>query len=440
MAIEANLLLPLRHQWVDPPNRIVGLFTDLTLYAEALSLAAEQGAMTVDSLRSELSPRLQKMAFVSSQGKRTVTDLVRELHTFGWLNILSKNENAIKSASYGISDKGQQALQLSKRDETAFLRLLAVKMHEAYVIPGWFIARLWDINPNGGEVIVPTPLFDWRPSSEEWENGDWGDELRYQTLRAAKSVRHVSPCAFPIRDSDWLREVEKAWVRLSTLQPRVKAHNVRYSPRRRLALAMREASVSMLFGSKPYDSHGPDFSGRRSPIHPRTYMGWCPRLEALELIFYTDWHPLISGRLLFPTSVFRETANKERFEPIRAITNPEQATLWLHQPQWDVTRNLFLETLISVHAAVAKQVGAMYVSLLDVRDEVCRQLRISSLVFDRFLELGMRELPSSDFSWSISVETDIRAEQSSRVGQLRRPVYLSKVPHSLIALAHITGN
>ena len=68
---------------------------------------------------------------------------------------------------------------------------------------------------------------------------------------------------------------------------------------------------------------------------------------------------------------------------------------------------------------------------------MCRQLRLSSLGFDRFLERAVRELPVGDFPWSVALETDVLEGQSSGAGQLRRPVYLEGVPHTLIALARL---
>ncbi len=427
-------------RWPLPRSREVGLFTDLTLYAEALALAQEYGAVTVSLLQRDLGQRMQKMRLVLRQSERTVERLMRELRYFDWLKPRPGSAEKLSTAPHVITSEGQQALTLSRKDARAFHRLLTVKMQQVYVIPGWFTARLWQINPKGqGEVILPAPLDDWRPSSRDWNDTAWDKTLHTQTLAAAQQARRASLNAFPIHDEDWLSAVQRAWDRLSTLKPRSqrKRGPTSYSPRTRLALAMREASVGLLFDRVPYGADEPDFPGSRPPIYLRTFMGWCPRLEALEMIFYTDWHPQVAGRLLFPTSVFRPSAPEEQFEQLDKIRHPNGDPLWLHQPTWDIMRTSFLNTLIAVHQHQMMRSGALYVSMLDVRDEVCRQLRLSSLCFDRFLEQAVRELPTSDFPWSVAVETDIREEQSSGAGQLRRPVYLGGVPHTLIALARL---
>ncbi len=383
---------------------------------------------------------MQKRRLVQRQSKRTVERLMRELRYFDWLQPRPISGEKLITTPHVITSEGQKALALSQKDARAFRRLLTVKMQRVYVIPGWFIARLWQINPTGqGEVILPTPLDGWRPSSKDWNDNTWDKTLHTQVLAVAQRARESSPDAFPIRDEAWLSTVRRAWDRLSALKPRSKRKrgSATYRPRARLALAMREAGVGLLFDRAPYGADEPDFSGDRPPIYPRTFMGWCPRLETLEMLFYTDWHPQVPGRLLFPTSVFRSSAPKERFEPLEDVQQPNGDLLWLHQPTWVAMQKLFLDTLISVYQYQATRSVSRYVSLLDVRDEVCRQLRLSSLCFDHFLEQAVRELPGSDFPWSVALETDVLEGQSSGAGQLRRPVYVEDVPHTLIALARL---
>jgi hypothetical protein len=430
--------------WDPPRSRDVGLFTDLTLYAEALQLAQEQGTVTASYLQRELRQRLLGLLLVKQQSPRAVQDLIRELRQFGWLEPLDGSGRPLASAPHMLTEAGSKALTLSKSHPHAFHRRLAVAMHQLYVIPGWFVARLWQINSDGqGEVILPIPLPGWRPRSRGWAEWEWNNELEEQTLAVLHQAQRASTTAFPVAESDWLLAVEQAWERLSTLKPRGLQTNktrepaARYRPRRRLTQAMREAAVGLLFGSVPYGSDKPDFSSQRPPLYPRTFMAWCPRLEVLEMIFYTDWHPQVPGRLLFPTAVFRSEAPESRFELLTQIVHANDTSLWLHQPQWEELREEFCQTLVAVHQHISARVNSLYISLLDVRDEVCRQLRLSAAKFDEFLTLALDESLYSKLPLSISVETDIREEQRSGSGLLRRPVYIRDVPHALIALARL---
>ena len=426
-------------QWPEPKSRDVGLFADLRLYAEALELSLAYGAVSLPFLKREMGQRLTMMRLVLRQSERAVEGLLRELRAFGWLQTPPGSRESASTAPHEITAQGESSLRLYREDLRQFRRLLAVKMQELYTVPGWFVARLWMINPEGqGELILPAPPPAWLPASRSWDDHDWDAELERRTIEAATKAKEANPSAFPISTCEWLARVRAAWSRLSTLRPRARRTKrpASYAPRRRLALAMREATVALLFSAVPLTGTEPDFPGERRPLYPRTFSAWCPRLEALELIFYTDWHPWMNGRLLFPVSVFRPSASA-LFESVGGIRDPAGHRLWLHQPDWATVRNRFLNTLVSVHQHSASRTGTLYVSLQDVRDEVCRQLRISSTSFDCFLAEVVRELPAEDFRWTIAVESDIRQDQSGGAGQSRRPVYLASVPHTLLAMARL---
>ena len=115
----------IENYWETPNYRSVGRFTDLTLYAEALLLAQEQGVVSVPMLKNDIRQRLFKMVYVEEQSESTVEGLIRELNTFQWF---APKENSTSNLHfYEITSEGRQALELSKRDSKAFLRLLAQK-------------------------------------------------------------------------------------------------------------------------------------------------------------------------------------------------------------------------------------------------------------------------------------------------------------------------
>jgi hypothetical protein len=60
-------------------------------------------------------------------------------------------------------------------------------------------------------------------------------------------------------------------------------------------------------------------------------------------------------------------------------------------------------------------------------------------MFDKLLENAyehaMREMATNGKSFSISLESDIRPDQRSAVGLNQRPIYIKRIPHSLIAIS-----
>jgi hypothetical protein len=428
--------------WPQPQSRDVGVLSDPTLYGDALQIARDHTVVTAQTLQRELGPRLRGPSLVQQrQSRRAARQLMIELQRYGWL----RAEDGSRAGSLSpcrLTPEGATALAEFGSNAQAFRRTLVIRMQEVFVIPGWMVARLWQINPEGqGEVILPAPPPRWQLPSRAWTDSPWSPELEAQTCLAAARARSSSPTAFPTDEVSWVAEVRRAWEHLSSRRPRGRRDGrtrPRYSPRRRLAQAMRLATIRLLF-DRALPKAGADYAGPKSPFYLKSFEVWCARLQALELLFYTDWHPAVEGRLLFPVAVFRDRPAPRQFECLPEVRNPGGQPLCLHQPDWPAWRDRFWRALVDTHRPISQRVRARYVSLLDVRDEVCRQLRLSATCFEEFLERALQETPAPSCPYHISAETDLREELQSGSGLLRRPVYVRRVPHTLIAMTRLSG-
>lgn len=441
--------------WPSPKSRDFSELSDPLLFAEVLEIAGKEDSVSLEKLMSEsegLGKILRRLLVVEKPTMTTIRGLLSAMKSFGWL------EESQRAGSK-LTSEGRQVYRTSKQNKRLFRRVLAEEMHKRYVIPGWIVSRLLALNPVGqGEIVLPSPLKDWQPIQLPWEHCKWTQELEFQTVRATETANRVFPGSFPVDVERWVEQVQVNWDRLSSRVRRKVSKRSRrvesldekpdiamYAPRGRLSQAMREASIELLFSAyQPIHKFELrlellEFRSEKHPIPPRAFRAWCPRLDALEFIFYTDWHPLISGRLIFPCSAFREKADTPPFEILSRIRDPAGRSLFLYQPTWEYIENQFISVLLDCYGRLSRRVGALYLSLLDIRDEVCRQLRLSSTVFDSLLETAYKELIREDITMgkrlSISLESDIRPEQRSGYGMLRRPVYINGVPHSLIAVS-----
>jgi hypothetical protein len=139
--------------------------------------------------------------------------------------------------------------------------------------------------------------------------------------------------------------------------------------------------------------------------------------------------------LLFPTAVFRHEGDAT-LEELSAIRHPDGRRLFLHQPPWQAVRERFWGTLPDVYRRLSQRGGLRYVSLFDVRDEVCRRLRLSPALFERCLGLALEE-PLAVAGWRISVESDVREEMRAGGQRERRSISVGGIPFSIIALAKL---
>jgi hypothetical protein len=417
--------------WPAPQHPAIGSFSDLTLYGDALNCARGPEGITAALLHNVLAPRLRSSRHVERPGLRTVRSLLEELEAFGWL----KSTTALPAPRYTLTSEGEAALVIARRADRAFLRLLATRLHAVYTIPGWFGARLWTINPQGGEVILPSPAPAWKASAAARANNAWGSEQEQETIASARRAQDANAAAFPVSTPEWIAAVSEAWKHVLTRRRRRQTEDDPLPwTRGGLTLAMRIAALRLLFGGTAYGRASPDILVPQ-PLSVKTLKPWCPRLQALELIAYTDWHPSVTGRLLFPTAVFRSEADSS-FEELPAICHPDGRRLFLHQPSWPAVRERFWATLADVYRQMSQRTGLRYVSLFDVRDEVCRRLRLSSSLFERCLAHALEEpLPAA--GWRISVETDVREEMRSGGQRERRPISVGGVPYTIIAVAKL---
>ena len=175
-----------------------------------------------------------------------------------------------------------------------------------------------------------------------------------------------------------------------------------------------------------------DFLNKRSDMTHRSFMVWCPRLENFSLMCYTDNNPEIPGRLLYPISSYKTSSASASFTSKPYLHDNEGRNLFIHTPRWNDIKNDFIATLLEVYQNYYNKQTIIYISLQDIRDEVCRLLRISPYKFESFLQTTYEMSVKHEIKYSISLETDIRLDMKVKIN--RRGVYLNGIMYSLIAI------
>lgn len=425
----------IKNLWPKPARRSLAASSDLRLFYEAMSYIKKYEFISKKQLKNELSSRVKGLKFVKNVSGTGIENLIKELKSFGW--IVALKQGSVERSELGLyilTPEGQKVLSTYTVNKREFLKILIKKMHKQYVIPGWFIHRLWSLNPQGqGQIIIPAPIKKWNPSSREWSDNEWDDELRDEVLKSYHIIQKMAPDSFNIPSDIWIENVKTAWNRLSRAQKRKDVETAKFAPRRRLTLAMKEAAVGLLFNNKFFGNDRSDFKLSKPPIAPRTYMAWCPRLEELELIIYSDYNSVIPGRIIVPVSVFKNRDENQDYEFVD-VENPEKNSLALHRPNLNKFDKIFAITLFRVYQEIYLKTKSLYVSIQNVRDEVCRRLRISSSYFEDFLAKLSEDSLNGDVDYTISIETDVREDQKSAHQLERRPVNINGKFCSLIAM------
>lgn len=420
--------------WPNPSLYGVGHFTDLRLYFEALHIAKQYDRFSSTILQKELPERVKGLVFVEGFQKTTFQDLIRELLRFDYIE---KADNL-----YRITDEGRRYLSLVAFDKHVAMDELLEKTQKVFVTPAWFIDRLWKLNPRGqGQIVVPAPIKEWKTKSRKWNDYKWNSELEDICAQTYNMVNKALPGSFPIDETLWMEQLMKEYERKGGLLPpkSVKAADISdviYNPRARLSLVMKDVSVKNLFSITRPNSDQREFSNIRSQMSHRSFMIWCPRLESFGLLFYTDYKKEIPGRLLFPTSVYKQDFTNTNYSPKPFLTRLDGECLHLHTPTWESMGKLFVDTLLEVYDVFYNREGIMYISLQDIRDEICRVLRINPTTFEIFIQNTYEYSLKRKIAYTISLETDMRQDMKKQLN--RRGVYINGILNTLIAIKPYT--
>ena len=421
-----------KQTWPTPKLYGVGHFTEFNLYREVLMIAKSKGYIDKSLLINEIPQRVKGLVLVDSISETVYADLIREMVHYGFIKREAKND------LYRINDDGLSYLDLCYNNNEEAKDVLLDKMQKVFITPAWFVNRLWELNPKGqGQVVIPMPLRSWHPELRKWSDNSWTTELVTVSTETIRLVKKKVLGSFPYNESEWIKDLSTEYIRLGSQSPRINNPTipddaVNYSQRNRLSLAMKTISVKKFFSRCNPISGEMEFPNKRSDMTHSSFMVWCPRLENFNLICYTDNNPEVPGRLLYPISSFKNYCSSQDFSVKDFITDVNNRNLYIHNPKWESIKEKFIETLLEVYQTYYNKQTIIYISLQDIRDEVCRLLRISPFLFEKFLQITYEMSVKHEINYSISLETDIRLDMKVQIN--RRGVYLNGIMYSLIAI------
>jgi hypothetical protein len=421
-----------KQTWPTPKLYGVGHFIEFNLYREALMIAKSKGYIDKSLLTSEIPQRVKGLILIDSISETVYADLIRELVHYGFIKREAKND------LYKIDDEGLYYLDLCYSNNEKALDVLLDKMQKVFITPAWFVSRLWELNQKGqGQIVIPLPLKSWHPELRKWSDNSWTAELEDVSIDTIRLVKKKIQGSFPYDEDEWINDLSQEYRRLGSQNPRINKPEipddaVNYSQRNRLSLAMKTIAVKKFFSRYNPITNEMDFPNKRSDMTHRSFMVWCPRLEKFNLICYTDNNPEVPGRLLYPISSFKENCLSKDFTVKEFVTDVYNKRLFIHNPKWESIKDYFISTLLEVYQTYYNKQTIIYISLQDIRDEVCRLLRISPFLFERFLKITYEMSIRHEINYSISLETDIRLDMKVQIN--RRGVYLNGIMYSLIAI------
>ncbi len=159
---------------------------------------------------------------------------------------------------------------------------------------------------------------------------------------------------------------------------------------------------------------------------------WAYRAKQVGIVHITEFYPDpgFSGRIVYPLSVVKESANSTKFKSLFVYRDKHR--LFRYQPSWENenTREEFVQLLHHAYLDIRRSVRSRFVSLSNVRERVCYSMKISEYLFDDFLSRSYHER----LKIRISMEVDRLPEETNAIYLKRTPVMVNGKYRNIIAI------
>jgi len=165
-----------------------------------------------------------------------------------------------------------------------------------------------------------------------------------------------------------------------------------------------------------------------------TFNIWVERGKQFGIVHTSDFFPSVSGRVVYPTSIITKEIKNTDFEC--AFEYPHEDKLFIHKPRWDkdVNQHDFVKFLSEAYYDIKNIQRSHFVSLPDIREKVCYRMRISSFIFNDFLEKAYLMSLKGSTRVQIALEADRLPHETNAIYLKREPVLVNGKYKNIIAI------
>lgn len=167
---------------------------------------------------------------------------------------------------------------------------------------------------------------------------------------------------------------------------------------------------------------------------------WVYRGKQLGIIHATEFYPNVSGRILYPTSVIVRDDALNDFQEV--FTYDTGQKLFIHDPRWyhDQTQENFIKALTNAYFDIRKTHRSYFVSLADVRELVCYNMKIPEYLFGEFLKEAYKMNIRGLLKINFSLEADRLPQETNAMYLKREPIMIDDRYRNIISIDITRGD
>jgi hypothetical protein len=168
------------------------------------------------------------------------------------------------------------------------------------------------------------------------------------------------------------------------------------------------------------------------PYTMSTFELWIYRARQIGIIYATETYPFLNGKLVYPTSVILQNTSSEDFKRIYSYSDGKH--LYLHTPMRDVFQDKFVDVLLKGYLALRRYYRNYFINLSSLREIVCHNLKLSSQMFEFYLNKIYQLNLIGELKIRISLEVDKLPEETNAMYLKHEPVMVDGSYRNIIAI------
>jgi len=169
-----------------------------------------------------------------------------------------------------------------------------------------------------------------------------------------------------------------------------------------------------------------------------TFDLWIYRAKQIGIIHATEAYPFINGKLVFPTSVILKEVKSKDFKKIYKYKDGK--CLYIHDPDMIGFQEEFVKSIVRGYYTLRDSSKNYFVSLSLLREIVLFNLKISSQVFESYLNKIYQLNLTGELKIRISLEADRLPEETNAIYLKHDPVKVGGSYRNIIAIDVAKGD
>ncbi len=163
---------------------------------------------------------------------------------------------------------------------------------------------------------------------------------------------------------------------------------------------------------------------------------WIYRAKQLGILNTTPFYPDFLGQIIYPVSIItqKKLANSINYKCVLNYNNKK--FLYKREVQWQTIENEFFNELWNVYSELKKRNRINFLSLHNIKEIVCYNLKISYEQFSEFLSEAYDKSLNGNTSYTISLEADKLPEETNAIYIKREPIFINGKNRNIISLSY----